>query len=192
MALIRPAFLLLIVLTLITGGLYPLVTTALGQWLFQAQANGSLIREGDDVVRGSRLIGQNFTAAGYFHGRPSATADAPYNPMASGGSNLAASNPELDKEVSVRVAQLRQENPQADAHVPVELITTSASGLDNNLTPQAVAWQIPRVAQARNLPAATIARLVEENTTHPLFDFIGQPVVNIVELNLALDALKDK
>ena len=98
MALIRPAFVLLIVLTLITGGLYPLVTTALGQWLFQTQANGSLIREGNDVVRGSRLIGQNFTAAGYFHGRPSATADAPYNPMASGGSNLAASNPELDKE----------------------------------------------------------------------------------------------
>ncbi|AKL13026.1 Potassium-transporting ATPase C chain [Phytobacter ursingii] len=192
MALIRPAFVLLIVLTLITGGLYPLVTTALGQWLFQTQANGSLIREGDDVVRGSRLIGQNFTAAGYFHGRPSATADAPYNPMASGGSNLAASNPELDKEVSARVAQLRQENPQADARVPVELITTSASGLDNNLTPQAVVWQIPRVAQARNLPAQTVARLVEENTTHPLFDFIGQPVVNIVELNLALDALKDK
>ena len=192
MALIRPAFVLLIVLTLITGGLYPLVTTALGQWLFQTQANGSLIREGDDVVRGSRLIGQNFTAAGYFHGRPSATADAPYNPMASGGSNLAASNPELDKEVSARVAQLRQENPQADARVPVELITTSASGLDNNLTPQAVVWQIPRVAQASNLPAQTVARLVEENTTHPLFDFIGQPVVNIVELNLALDALKDK
>ncbi len=192
MALIRPAFVLLIVLTLITGGLYPLVTTALGQWLFQTQANGSLIREGNDVVRGSRLIGQNFTAAGYFHGRPSATADAPYNPMASGGSNLAASNPELDKEVSARVAQLRQENPQADARVPVELITTSASGLDNNLTPQAVVWQIPRVAQARNLPAQTVARLVEENTTHPLFDFIGQPVVNIVELNLALDALKDK
>jgi len=192
MALIRPAFVLLIVLTLITGGLYPLVTTALGQWLFQTQANGSLIREGDDVVRGSRLIGQNFTAAGYFHGRPSATADAPYNPMASGGSNLAASDPELDKEVSARVAQLRQENPQADARVPVELITTSASGLDNNLTPQAVVWQIPRVAQARNLPAQTVARLVEENTTHPLFDFIGQPVVNIVELNLALDALKDK
>ncbi|MBV8873193.1 MAG: potassium-transporting ATPase subunit KdpC [Metakosakonia sp.] len=192
MALIRPAFVLLIVLTLITGGLYPLVTTALGQWLFQTQANGSLIREGDDVVRGSRLIGQNFTAAGYFHGRPSATADAPYNPMASGGSNLAASNPELDKEVAARVAQLRQENPQAGARVPVELITTSASGLDNNLTPQAVEWQIPRVAQARNLPAQTVARLVEQNTTHPLFDFIGQPVVNIVELNLALDALKDK
>lgn len=192
MALIRPAFVLLIVLTLITGGLYPLVTTALGQWLFQTQANGSLIREGDDRVRGSRLIGQNFTAAGYFHGRPSATADAPYNPMASGGSNLAASNPELDKEMAARVAQLRQENPQADARVPVELITTSASGLDNNLTPQAVEWQIPRVAQARNLPAQTVARLVEQNTTHPLFDFIGQPVVNIVELNLALDALKDK
>lgn len=191
MALIRPAFLLLIVLTFITGGLYPLVTTALGQWLFHAQANGSLIGEGNDV-RGSRLIGQNFTAPGYFHGRPSATADAPYNPMASGGSNLAGSNPELDKEVSARVAQLRAENPQADARVPVELITTSASGLDNNLTPQAANWQIPRVAQARNLSAQTVSQLVAEHTDYPLVNFIGQPVVNVVELNLALDALKDK
>ncbi|ANI83890.1 potassium-transporting ATPase subunit KdpC [Kosakonia oryzae] len=191
MTLFRPAFLLLILFTLITGGLYPLVTTALGQWWFNAQANGSLIREGD-TVRGSRLLGQDFTTPVYFHGRPSATADAPYNPMASGGSNLAGSNPELDKEVAARVAQLRAENPQADTHVPVELITTSASGLDGQLSPAATAWQIPRVAQARHLPVTEVEKVVAEHTTTPLVNFIGQPVVNIVELNLALDALKDK
>ncbi len=190
MSFIRPAFLLLIVLTLVTGGLYPLVTTALGQWWFKAQANGSLIQDAGQV-RGSRLIGQNFTAPGYFHGRPSATADAPYNPMASGGSNLAASNPELDKEVSARVAALRAQNPEADASIPVELLTASASGLDNNLTPSAAAWQIPRVAQARGLSREVVATLVAEHTLKPLVDFIGQPVVNIVELNLALDARKD-
>ncbi|MDP9564748.1 UNVERIFIED_ORG: K+-transporting ATPase ATPase C chain [Kosakonia oryzae] len=191
MALLRPAFLLLLLFTLITGGIYPLVTTALGQWWFNAQANGSLIREGD-TVRGSRLLGQDFTAPVYFHGRPSATADAPYNPMASGGSNLAGSNPELDKEVAARVAQLRAENPQADTHVPVELITTSASGLDGQLSPAATTWQIPRVAQARHLPVTEVEKMVAEHTTTPLVNFIGQPVVNIVELNLALDALKDK
>jgi len=191
MALLRPAFLLLILFTLITGGLYPLLTTTLGQWWFHDQANGSLIREGDNV-RGSRLLGQDFTQPGYFHGRPSATADAPYNPMASGGSNLAGSNPELDKEVAQRVAQLRADNPQADTHVPVELITTSASGLDGQLSPQAAEWQIPRVAQARNLPVQVVAKLVTEHTSTPLVNFIGQPVVNVVELNLALDALKDK
>ncbi|NCF04453.1 potassium-transporting ATPase subunit KdpC [Kosakonia radicincitans] len=191
MALLRPAFLLLLLFTLITGGIYPLVTTALGQWWFNAQANGSLIREGD-TVRGSRLLGQDFTAPVYFHGRPSATADAPYNPMASGGSNLAGSNPELDKEVAARVAQLRAENPQADTHVPVELITASASGLDGQLSPAATAWQIPRVAQARHLPVTEVEKMVAEHTTTPLVNFIGQPVVNIVELNLALDALKDK
>lgn len=191
MALLRSAFLLLLLFTLITGGIYPLVTTALGQWWFNAQANGSLIREGD-TVRGSRLLGQDFTAPVYFHGRPSATADAPYNPMASGGSNLAGSNPELDKEVAARVAQLRADNPQADTHVPVELITTSASGLDGQLSPAATAWQIPRVAQARHLPVTEVEKMVAEHTTTPLINFIGQPVVNIVELNLALDALKDK
>ncbi|MGY5957847.1 potassium-transporting ATPase subunit KdpC [Kosakonia sp. BK9b] len=191
MVFIRPAFLLLILLTLMTGGLYPLVTTVLGQWWFNEQANGSLIREGD-TVRGSRLLGQAFTAPGYFHGRPSATSDSPYNPMASGGSNLAGSNPELDKEVAGRIAQLRAGNPLADAHVPVELITASASGLDGQLSPSAAAWQIPRVAQARHLPEQTVMKLVAEHTTTPLVNFIGQPVVNVVELNLALDALKDK
>lgn len=191
MALLRPAFLLLLLLTLITGGLYPLVTTALGQWWFQDQANGSLLREGN-TLRGSRLLGQDFSAPGYFHGRPSATADAPYNPMASGGSNLAGSNPELDKQVAQRVAQLRAENPQAEAQVPVELLTTSASGLDGQLSPKAAAWQIPRVAQARKLSIQDVTTLVAQHTSTPLVNFIGQPVVNVVELNLALDALKDK
>lgn len=191
MALLRPAFLLLILLTFITGGLYPLLTTALGQWWFHDQANGSLIEQGD-TVRGSRLLGQDFAAPGYFHGRPSATADAPYNPMASGGSNLAGSNPELDKQVAERVAQLRAANPHSPKAIPVELLTTSASGLDGQLSPQAASWQIPRVAQARGLSVQTVNDLVNKYTETPLVNFLGQPVVNVVELNLALDALKDK
>ncbi|EJF31848.1 MULTISPECIES: potassium-transporting ATPase subunit KdpC [Enterobacteriaceae] len=191
MATLRPALLLLIILTLITGGVYPLLATLLGQWWFPAQANGSLIVE-DGKVRGSELIGQDFTNAKYFQGRPSATSDSPYNPMASGGSNLAASNPELDKEVKARVSTLRAANPEANPAVPVDLVTTSASGLDGQLSPEATAWQIPRVAKARNLPVEQIARLVAENTTTPLVNFIGMPVVNIVKLNLALDHLQAK
>lgn len=191
MATLRPALLLLIILTLITGGVYPLVATLLGQWWFPAQANGSLIVE-EGKVRGSELIGQDFTNAKYFQGRPSATSDSPYNPMASGGSNLAASNPELDKEVKARISALRAANPEANPAVPVDLVTTSASGLDGQLSPEATAWQIPRVAKARNLPVEQVTRLVAENTTTPLVNFIGMPVVNIVKLNLALDHLQAK
>ncbi|MGC5888555.1 potassium-transporting ATPase subunit KdpC [Enterobacter roggenkampii] len=189
MTMLRPAILLFILLSLITGGLYPLVTTALGQWWFKDQANGSLIIQNGEN-RGSRLIGQNFTDARYFQGRPSATAESPYNPMASGGSNLAGSNPELDKAVAERVAALRAANPQASRDVPVELVTASASGLDYSLTPAAVAWQIPRVAAARQLSVEQVSQLVAEHTQKPLVSFIGMPVVNIVELNLALDALR--
>ncbi|CAH5164760.1 potassium-transporting ATPase subunit KdpC [Enterobacter sichuanensis] len=189
MTMLRPAILLFILLSLITGGLYPLVTTALGQWWFKDRANGSLIMQNGEN-RGSRLIGQNFTDARYFQGRPSATAESPYNPMASGGSNLAGSNPELDKAVTERVAALRAANPQASQHVPVELVTASASGLDYSLTPAAVAWQIPRVAAARQLTVEQVSQLVAEHTQKPLVSFIGMPVVNIVELNLALDALR--
>ncbi|MCX8291860.1 MULTISPECIES: potassium-transporting ATPase subunit KdpC [Enterobacter] len=189
MTMLRPAILLFILLSLITGGLYPLVTTALGQWWFKDQANGSLILQNGEN-RGSRLIGQNFTDARYFQGRPSATAESPYNPMASGGSNLAGSNPELDKAVAERVAALRAANPQASREVPVELVTASASGLDYSLTPAAVAWQIPRVAAARQLSVEQVSQLVAEHTQKPLVSFIGMPVVNIVELNLALDALR--
>ena len=190
MAMLRPAILLFILLALITGGLYPLITTALGQWWFADRANGSLIHQQGEI-RGSRLIGQNFTAAGYFHGRPSATAESPYNPLASGGSNLAGSNPELDNAVRARVEALRAANPQASRTVPVELVTTSASGLDYSLTPGAVAWQIPRVAQARQLTTAQLSQLVAEHTQKPPVGVMGMPVVNIVELNLALDALRN-
>lgn len=189
MTMLRPAILLFILLSLITGGLYPLVTTALGQWWFKDQTNGSLIIQNGEN-RGSRLIGQNFTDARYFQGRPSATAESPYNPMASGGSNLAGSNPELDKAVAERVATLRAANPQASREVPVELVTASASGLDYSLTPAAVAWQIPRIAAARQLTVEQVSKLVAEHTQKPLVSFIGMPVVNIVELNLALDALR--
>ncbi|HDW0513673.1 TPA: potassium-transporting ATPase subunit KdpC [Enterobacter asburiae] len=189
MTMLRPAILLFILLSLITGGLYPLVTTALGQWWFKDRANGSLIMQNGES-RGSRLIGQNFTDARYFQGRPSATAESPYNPMASGGSNLAGSNPELDKAVAERVAALRATNPQASREVPVELVTASASGLDYSLTPAAAAWQIPRVAAARQLTVEQVSQLVAEHTQKPLVSFIGMPVVNIVELNLALDALR--
>ncbi|MBE4965080.1 MULTISPECIES: potassium-transporting ATPase subunit KdpC [Enterobacter] len=189
MTMLRPAILLFILLSLITGGLYPLVTTALGQWWFKDQANGSLIIQNGEN-RGSRLIGQNFTGAGYFQGRPSATAESPYNPMASGGSNLAGSNPALDKAIAERVAALRAANPQASREVPVELVTASASGLDYSLTPDAAAWQIPRVAAARQLTVEQVSKLVAEHTQKPLVSFIGMPVVNIVELNLALDALR--
>ena len=189
MTMLRPAILLFILLSLITGGLYPLVTTALGQWWFKDRANGSLIMQNGES-RGSRLIGQNFTDARYFQGRPSATAESPYNPMASGGSNLAGSNPELDKAVAERVAALRAANPQASREVPVELVTASASGLDYSLTPAAAAWQIPRVAAARQLTVEQVSQLVAEHTQKPLVSVIGMPVVNIVELNLALDALR--
>lgn len=189
MTMLRPAILLFILLSLITGGLYPLVTTALGQWWFKDRANGSLIMQSGEN-RGSRLIGQNFTDARYFQGRPSATAESPYNPMASGGSNLAGSNPELDKALAERVAALRAANPQASRDVPVELVTASASGLDYSLTPAAAAWQIPRVAAARQLTVEQVSQLVAEHTQKPLVSFIGMPVVNIVELNLALDALR--
>ncbi len=189
MTMLRPAILLFILLSLITGGLYPLMTTALGQWWFEDQANGSLIIQNGEN-RGSRLIGQNFTDPRYFRGRPSATAESPYNPMASGGSNLAGSNPDLDKAVAERVAALRAANPQASREVPVELVTASASGLDYSLTPDAAAWQIPRVAAARQLTVEQVSQLVAEHTQKPLVSFIGMPVVNIVELNLALDALR--
>ncbi len=189
MAILRPALLVLILLTLITGGVYPLVTTMLGQWWFKDKANGSLIID-KGQVRGSLLIGQDFTAAKYFHGRPSATADSPYNPLASGGSNLGVSNPALDKRIQERVKILRAANPQANPAVPVELLTASGSGLDGQLSPQAIAWQTPRVAQARNLSIEQVTRLVAEHSTPPLVSFIGVPVVNIVQLNMALDTLQ--
>lgn len=189
MSQLRPAAVLLLLLTLITGLIYPLLTTTLAQWLFPAQANGSLIEEAG-TVRGSALVGQSFTRADYFWGRPSATADAAYNPLASSGSNLAGSNPALDAAVQQRVAALRAANPQASAAIPVDLVTASASGLDPQISPEAAFWQVPRVASARQLPAETVKQLIEANIQTPFPAFLGEPGVNVLALNRALDALK--
>lgn len=190
MSALRPAIVIFLFLAVITGGVYPLLTTALGQWLFHTQANGSLIFENHEI-RGSQLIGQNFSDPGYFQGRPSATADAPDNPMASGGSNLAGRNPALDKLFTDRIAALRAANPDASRTVPVELVAASASGLDANLSPAAALWQVPRIAKARGLSPQWLTQQVQAATHTPLLGFLGQPVVNIIELNMALDAHKD-
>lgn len=188
MSQLRPAILLLLLLTVISGVVYPLLTTGLAQALFPAQANGSLL-EKQGVARGSALIGQNFTQPGYFWGRPSASSDRPYNPLASGGSNLAASNPALDKAVAERVAALRAANPQAPTAVPVELVTASASGLDPDISPDAARWQAPRIAASRQIPLAQVEALIDQQTHRPLMPFFGDPTVNVLQLNLALSDL---
>jgi len=188
MSLLRPSIMMMLILTAITGIAYPLLTTGLAQVMFYSQAEGSLI-EHDGVIVGSRLIGQNFTQPKYFWDRPSATADAAYNPQASGGSNLAASNPQLDKNLQARAALLRQADPSAPVAIPVDLMTSSASGLDPHISPQAAYYQAARIAKVRNLPQASVERLIAANTKYSLPQFIGQPVVNVLELNMALDAL---
>jgi len=188
MSLLRPSIMMMLILTAITGIAYPLLTTGLAQVMFHSQAEGSLI-ERDGVIVGSRLIGQNFTQPKYFWDRPSVTADAAYNPQASGGSNLAASNPQLDKNLQARAALLRQADPSAPVAIPVDLMTSSASGLDPHISPQAAYYQAARIAKVRNLPQASVEKLIAANTKYSLPQFIGQPVVNVLELNMALDAL---
>lgn len=184
---IRPAMIIFLVLALVTGVFYPLLTTSLGAWWFARQANGSLIEVNNDV-RGSALIGQPFTQPGYFHGRPSETAEHPYNALSSGGSNLSTGNPELLQRVAQRAETLRAENPDASRTVPVDLVTASASGLDPDISPEAAYWQAPRVAKARNMAQAEVEQLIGQNITTPVPAFTGVPVVNVLTLNLALDA----
>ncbi|WP_274608760.1 potassium-transporting ATPase subunit KdpC [Yersinia kristensenii] len=187
MSYLRPALVLLILLTLITGIAYPLLTTGLAKLIFPQQANGSLVMLGDEVV-GSSLIGQNFTQPGYFAGRPSATADMPYNPMSSGGSNLAASNPDLDKAISERVKLLRQANPTQTGPVPVDLVTASASGLDPQISLEAAYYQAPRIASIRQMPLSEVKQLIDDNVQKATPNFFGESVVNVLNLNMALDA----
>lgn len=189
MTYLRPALVMLILLTLITGIAYPLLTTGLAQLLFPGAANGSLLYRDDKTV-GSALIGQNFTRADYFWGRPSATGDSAYNPLASAGSNLAATNQALDKAIAERAAQLRQANPAMSGPIPVDLLTASASGLDPQISIAAAQYQLARVAAARHLPPEQIAKLIEDNTDRATPNFMGESVVNVLKLNLALDALK--
>jgi K+-transporting ATPase ATPase C chain len=183
---LRPAFLIVIVFTLITGVAYPLLSTAIGQVAFGDKANGSLIKR-DGVVVGSKLIGQTFTAAKYFHPRPSA-AGAGYDGSASSGSNLGPTSPDLLKSVGDRVAAYRQENGlAADALVPVDAVTASGSGLDPQISIANARLQIARVARERGLDAAVVAKLVDKYTDGRQLGVLGEPGVNVVELNLALD-----
>lgn len=173
-------------LSLLTGIAYPLAVTAVGKSLFPQQAQGSLL-ERQGVTVGSALLGQPFTSERYFHGRPSATSPFPYNAAASSGSNLAPSNPDLRAAAKDRADALAKDNPGAP--VPMDLATTSASGLDPDIGPQAAARQIARVAGARGLSAQTVADLVARHTAGRLWGFWGEPRVNVLRLNLALDAL---
>ncbi|MDU6411553.1 MAG: potassium-transporting ATPase subunit KdpC [Yersiniaceae bacterium] len=188
MLLLRPMIVVLLLLSLLTGIAYPLLTTALSGWLFSAQANGSLLYRDQQAV-GSALIGQNFTRDTYFWGRPSATSPTPYATLASAGSNLAGSNPALDQAVAARIAALRTANPESPPRVPVELVTASGSGLDPEISPMAARWQIPRIARARHLSAQTLETLIAAHTRTPFPAFIGEPGVNVLQLNRALDAL---
>src|SRR3954447_6851877 len=192
---IRPAIVLLLVLTAITGLAYPLAMTAIAGVIFPKQAQGSLI-EKDGKVVGSSLIGQEFKQDKYFHGRPSATvapdpADstktvpAPYNAVNSGGSNLGPTNKALVDRVQGDVEKLKQEN---SAPVPIDLVTTSASGLDPDISPEAALFQVPRVAKARRMPQDQVRMLVGEATKFPLAGLLGEPRINVLALNLALDA----
>ncbi|PRG26071.1 potassium-transporting ATPase subunit KdpC [Burkholderia multivorans] len=186
-SLIRPLVVIFAVLTAVTGLAYPAVLTAFGQVVFPWQANGSLIERNGQVV-GSALIGQSFDAPKYFWGRLSATSPMPYNAAGSGGSNLGPLNPSLAEQVKARLAALRDAGTDLSKPVPVDLVTASASGLDPEITPAAAAYQIERVANARHLARETVAQLVAANTTGRQFGVLGEPRVNVLKLNLALDA----
>jgi K+-transporting ATPase ATPase C chain len=187
--LLRPALTILAGLSIITGLAYPLATTGIAGTFFPREASGSLI-EHDGQVAGSRLIGQAFVAPRYFWGRPSATSPDPYNAAASSGSNLGPTNPALAQAVQERMAALKAADPGNPLPVPVDLVTASGSGLDPHISPAAAYYQVARVARERKLPENAVRQLVQEHTEDaPWMGLIGDPTVNVLELNLALDRL---
>jgi K+-transporting ATPase ATPase C chain len=187
-ALWRPMITLFVVLTVVTGVVYPLVITGIGQTAFKSEANGSMIEQNGKVV-GSALMGQQFDAPQYFWGRLSATSPMPYNAQNSSGSNLGPTNSALQDEVKGRIDALKAADPSAGTPVPVDLVTSSGSGLDPEISPAAAAYQIKRVALARHLPVEKVQEVVDSYTSGRQFGILGEARVNVLKLNLALDAL---
>jgi potassium-transporting ATPase KdpC subunit len=186
---LRAAVILLLLLTVMTGVVYPLVVTGLARVLFPQAAAGELLSR-DGKLIGSRLIGQNFSDPGHFWGRPSATTPQPYNAQASGGSNLGPLNPQLTAAVRERIGELRALDPGNRQPVPIDLVTASGSGLDPQISPRAAAYQAARIARVRGIPVERVQALIAAHTEGRLLGIIGEPRVNVLELNLALDALK--
>ncbi|HKR35064.1 MAG TPA: potassium-transporting ATPase subunit KdpC [Steroidobacteraceae bacterium] len=184
---LRPALIVFALLTVLTGVAYPLVVTGIGQAAFHSRANGSIIESGGRAV-GSQLLGQPFSGPKYFWSRPSATGPAPYNGAASSGSNQGPINPALETAVKERIAALRAADPGNTMPVPVDLVTASGSGLDPHISPAAADYQVKRVARERKMPEDEVRRLVEQATAGRTFGVLGEPRVNVLELNLALDA----
>lgn len=176
-------------LSVICGLIYPLAMTAISQAVFPEQSNGSMIKNGKQIM-GSRFIGQQFTSSKYFHGRPSAS-DPPYDASNSGGSNLGPASAKLLSQVQSRVSRVREENGlPADALIPADLVLASASGLDPHISPQSAALQVKRIAGERKMPEADIERIIQQNTEYPLLGIWGKEHVNVLQLNLALDGIK--
>lgn len=189
-SIVRPALVIFAVLTALTGIAYPLVTTGLSQAVFPDQAAGSLVLLDGKPV-GSSLIGQNFSDPKYIWGRPSATGPMPYNASASGGSNLGPGNPALIDAVKARIEALRAADPENTTPVPVDLVTASASGLDPHISVAGAQFQAARVAKARHLPLSQVQQLIEQHAQGRILGFLGEPRVNVLKINLALDSLRN-
>jgi potassium-transporting ATPase KdpC subunit len=185
----KPALILFILLTLLTGIAYPLLVTGLAQLIFPQQSNGSLLKDNNDKIIGSELIGQAFSNPAYFWGRPSATSPYAYNAGASGGSNFGPTNPALVEIVKARIAALQTAEPENKSAIPIDLVTASASGLDPHISPAAAAYQIKRIALSRNLSEVEVQKIIEKRTELRQWGLLGESRVNVLKLNHDLDSM---